>query len=111
MDGMWIIRSSTKDLTTEELIKTYKDLKTIEASFRTIKDVIELRPIYHHKDNRVKGHVFVCILAFLVTRLLEQKTGQTIKMLKEEYMNAVAIPTNEKHPESQPIILGGNTLL
>ena len=111
MDGMWIIRSSTKDLTTGELIKTYKDLKTIEASFRTIKDVIELRPIYHHKDNRVKGHVFICILAFLVTRLLEQKTGQTIKMLKEEYMNAVAIPTNEKHPESQPIILGGNTLL
>ena len=91
MDGMWVIRSNTKDLATEELITTYKDLKTIEASFRVIKDVIELRPIYHRKDDRIKGHVFICILAFLVTRLLEQKTGKTIKTIREEHATSVAI--------------------
>lgn len=106
MDGMWVIRSNTKDLTTEQLITTYKDLKTIEASFRTIKDVIELRPIYHHTDDRVKGHVFICILAFLVTKLLEKKTHKSIKVLREEYTCAVAIPG-----EKQPLILGGNDLL
>lgn len=106
MDGMWIIRSKTKDLTAEQLITAYKDLKTIEASFRTIKDVIELRPIYHHKDDRVKGHVFICILAFLVTKLLEKKTNKSIKMLREEYTCAVALPGKK-----QPLILGGNDLL
>lgn len=106
MDGMWVIRSNTKELTTEQLITTYKDLKIIEASFRTIKDVVELRPIYHHKDDRVKGHIFICILAFLVTKLLEKKTKKSIKMLREEYTAAVAIPG-----EKRPLILGGNDLL
>ena len=106
IDGMWIIRSNTKELTTGQLITTYKDLKTIEASFRTIKDVVELRPIYHHKDDRVKGHIFICILAFLVTKLLEKKTNKSIKMLREEYTCAVAIP-GKKHP----LILGGSDLL
>ncbi len=110
MDGMWVVKSNTKDLTTEQLIATYKDLKTIEASFRTIKDVIELRPIYHHKDERVKGHVFICILAFLVTRILEQKTGQTIKMLREKYASAVAIQLTN-NSQQQPVILGGKELL
>ncbi len=104
MDGMWVIRSNAKTLTTKQLITTYKDLKTIEASFRVIKDVIELRPMYHHKDDRVKGHVFICILAFLVARLLEQKTGQTIKMLKEDYMASVILPEKEKKESSVPLI-------
>ncbi len=108
MDGMWIIRSNTKDLTTEQLIITYKDLKTIEASFRTIKDVIELRPIYHHKDDRVKGHVFICILAFLVTKLLEQKMKTTIKMLREKHMTSVAIEVGDT---AKPVIFGGKDLL
>lgn len=109
MDGMWIVRSNTSNLTTEQLIKTYKDLKIIEASFKVIKDVIELRPIYHHKDERVKGHVFICILAYLVTRLLEQKTGQTIKILKEEHMTSVIINGNSSTEPQQ--IIGGNILL
>lgn len=109
MDGMWAIRSTTENLTTEQTIRTYKDLKTIEASFRIIKDVIELRPIYHHKNDRVKGHVFICILAFLVTRLLEQKTDSTIKMLKEDYMTSVII--NGKTPTEPQQIIGGETLL
>lgn len=110
MDGMWVVRSNTKDLTAEQLITTYKDLKTIEASFRVMKDVIELRPMYHHKDERVKGHVFICVLAFLVTKILEQKTGQTIKMLREKYTSAVAIQI-ANNTLSQPVILGGHDLL
>lgn len=110
MDGMWIVRGNTKDLTTEQLIKTYKELKTIEASFRAIKNVVELRPIYHHKDDRVKGHVFICILAFLVTKILEKRTGQTIKMLREKYLSAVAIHPGEDESTS-PLILGGADLL
>ena len=106
MDGMWVVISNTERMTTEELITTYKELKTIEASFRVIKNVVELRPIYHHKDDRVKGHVFICILAYLVTRILERKTGQTVKMLRERYATSVAIPG-----EKQPVILGGNDLL
>ena len=105
MDGMWVIRSNTENCTPEQLITTYKDLKTIEASFRIIKDVIELRPIYHYNNDRVKGHVFICILAFLVTRMLEQKTKTTIKTLKENYMTSVIIPG--KTPTDPQQIIGG----
>lgn len=109
LDGMWVIRSNTENLTAEQLITTYKDLKTIEASFRIIKDVIELRPIYHHKNDRIKGHVFICILAFLVTRILEQKTKTTIKTLKENHMTSVIIPG--KTPTDPQQIIGGEIYL
>jgi transposase len=73
---------------------------------RVIKNVIELRPMYHRKDDRVEGHVFICILAFLVNRLLEQKTGKTIKTIWEEYATSVALPGKK-----QPLILGSRDLL
>ena len=109
IDGMWIIRSNTKELNTEQLITTYKDLKTIEASFRVIKDILELRPIYHHKDERVKGHIFICILAFLVTKILEKKTQTTIKMLREEHLTSVIIPGATRTEPQQ--IIGGEIFL
>jgi len=109
LDGVWILTSSKQTLTPEDIIKNYKQEARIESAFRIIKDVIHLRPIYHYNTEHVKGHVFICVLAYLLTTLLEQKTGETIKSLREKYMTAVIVPS--KKPSEPDMIVGGQTLL
>ena len=91
LDGVWVLTGNAA-LSPEETIDAYKQEATIESSFRVIKDVVELRPIYHYNTDRVKAHVFICVLSYLVARILERKTGQTIKKLKEQYMTSVILP-------------------
>lgn len=75
-DGKYILMTNIKDITVKELIKTYKNLSQIESAFRTIKDFLRLRPIYHYSPKRVKAHVFVCVLAYLLEKILEIKLKQ-----------------------------------
>ena len=69
LDGIYIIRSSAPNppLTDEELVKTYKGLSVVERAFRCMKTVdLNVRPIHHQLSNRVRAHVFLCILAYYV---------------------------------------------
>ena len=91
LDGVWVLTGNAV-LSPEETIEAYKQEATIESSFRVIKDVVDLRPIYHYNTERVKAHVFICVLSYLVVRILERKTGQTIKRIKEQYMTSVILP-------------------
>lgn len=95
LDGVWVLTGNAS-LSAEAMIKAYKQEATIEASFRVIKDIVEIRPIYHYTPQRVKAHVFICVLSYMIARLLERKTGQTIKMLKEKYMTSVIVEENQK---------------
>jgi transposase len=54
-------------------VEAYKDLTEIERSFRELKDLVEMRPIYHRRPKRVRAHIFVAALAFLLARALEKK--------------------------------------
>ena len=103
LDGVFVLTGNTS-LAPDEMIKAYKQEAIIEHSFRIIKDVVELRPIYHYNSNRVKAHVFLCVLSYLVAALLERKTGKTIKMLKEKYMTSVIV--NGDTPTSPKKIIG-----
>ena len=51
----------------------YKELTRIEASFRDLKSLLDLRPVYHRRARRIAAHVFVCVLALLVEEVLERK--------------------------------------
>ena len=51
----------------------YKELAEVEDGFRQMKDVLELRPIYHQCEHRVRAHVFVAALALLVQTLLKRR--------------------------------------
>ncbi len=75
--GRFLIVTNT-DLPMNDVVSSYKEQWQIERSFRTIKSFIEIRPIYHRKSDRIRGHVFVCILSLLVSRLIEKRTGITI---------------------------------
>jgi len=72
-EGKYVIQSEEKHLTAVEAVEIYKDLSEVERAFRNLKDVIEMRPIYHQTDERVQAHIFVAALAFLLHRALEKK--------------------------------------
>lgn len=55
------------------LIALYRQRNTVEVDFRTIKSVLELRPVYHHTDAKVSAHVTLCVLALLLARVLEHR--------------------------------------
>lgn len=71
-DGKWVLTSNT-NMTPIELAKQYKQLWMVENIFRTMKSVLETRPIYHKVDDTIRGHVFCSFLAILLRRELEKR--------------------------------------
>ncbi|MBI4707637.1 MAG: IS1634 family transposase [Candidatus Omnitrophica bacterium] len=72
LDGVYILKTNVQDISAYEVVKAYKNLCQVEDAFREIKDFLKLRPIYHYSPTRVKGHVMVCVLAYLIEKLLEK---------------------------------------
>lgn len=73
LEGKYLIQTEEPHLSAVQAVEIYKDLSEVERAFSRLKDVIEMRPIYHHKAARVQAHVFVASLAFLLDRALEKK--------------------------------------
>jgi transposase len=74
-DGLWVLRTNT-DLENEAVAVSYKNLWMVEDLFRTTKSILETRPIYHHCDETIRGHVFCSFLALLLKAELEQRLRQ-----------------------------------
>ncbi len=68
-----MISTSEPALTPWEAVAAYKQLQEVERGFRSLKDVLALRPIWHHSPVRVQGHILVAALALLLERVLEQR--------------------------------------
>jgi transposase len=69
LDGFYVIRTSVskEHMTAEQTVKSYKQLSAVEQAFRSLKTVdLKIRPIYHYLADRVKAHVFLCMLAYYV---------------------------------------------
>jgi len=77
LDGIFIIKTTAFDLSSEELIQQYKNLSGVETAFKEIKDFLHLRPIRHYQDERVRAHVFICVLAYLLEKIIEKKLAKT----------------------------------
>jgi transposase len=73
LEGKYLIQTEEKQFTQVEAVQTYKQLTDVERGFREIKDVIDLRPVYHRSKQRVEAHIFVAALAFLIDRAIEKK--------------------------------------
>ena len=74
LDGIYVLRTSVPDneLDTADVVRAYKQLKEVERAFRTLKGPLELRPIHHRLEDRVRAHVFLCMLAYYLTWHLRQ---------------------------------------
>jgi transposase len=74
LDGIYVLRTSAaqESLAAAEVVRSYKQLKEVERGFRSFKGSLELRPIHHRLEDRVKAHVFLCMLAYYVEWHLRQ---------------------------------------
>jgi transposase len=71
-EGKYLIQTDQTDVTSQEAVAYYKELNEVERGFRSLKDPLGMRPIWHHTARRVKAHIFVAALAFLIERMLER---------------------------------------
>ena len=72
-EGKYVIQTEEPDLSPVEAVAAYKQLNEVERGFAHLKGLLEVRPVYHRKDDRVRAHAFVAALAFLLDRALEKK--------------------------------------
>ena len=70
-EGCYLLRTNLVDWTAEDLWKTYIQLTQAEAAFRTQKSELNLRPIWHHKEDRVQAHILFSFLAYAMWKMLE----------------------------------------
>lgn len=84
-DGKYVLKTNNNALTPEEIALAYKDLWMVERAFRELKSGLDLRPIYHWKDSRVRGHVMICFLSFLLESTFRRRCQE-----KE-----IAVPYND----------------
>src|SRR5260370_28756518 len=73
LEGKYVIQTEELDLSAVQAVEAYKDLSEIERSFRELKDLVEISPIYHPRPKRVRAHIFVAALAFLLAPALDKK--------------------------------------
>lgn len=71
-EGKYLIQTDQADVTPQEAVAYYKDLNEVEREFRSLKDPLGMRPIWHQIGRRVKAHIFVAALSFLIERMLER---------------------------------------
>jgi transposase len=71
-EGKYLIQTDQTDLTPLDAVVHYKELNEVERGFRSLKDPIGMRPIWHHNERRVRAHIFVAALSFLIERMLER---------------------------------------
>jgi hypothetical protein len=72
-DGKWVLKTSLTKMSAPEVALKYKELWQVEKVFRNIKSVLETRPIYHRRDETIRGHVFCSFLALMLRKELEKR--------------------------------------
>ncbi|WP_257203447.1 hypothetical protein [Corynebacterium cystitidis] len=68
-------------MTPAEIADSYSNLLAVERAWRTMKSVLDLRPVYHHREDRIRTHVTLCWLALLLVRIAETTTNTTWNQL------------------------------
>lgn len=83
-DGKFLLRTSDETLSAADIAEGYKGLYEAERGFRDAKSTIDLRPVFHHKDERIRAHVQLCWLALLLIRVVEVELADTWRNVRDE---------------------------
>src|SRR5712691_141154 len=92
LDGKYLLRTSDPKMTSEDIALGYKQLLQVERGWRDMKQVIDLRPVYHRKEERIRAHVLLCWLALLLARIAENTCDATWPNLRRE-LDRIAVGT------------------
>lgn len=104
-DGIFVCQTNT-DLSKEEVVLQYKNLWIVERAFRRLKDILEVRPIYHQADRRIKGHVFISFLAlYLEMNLRKRLQDQGLSSLDDNLRTIQQIKANKIRIKQKTAVL------
>jgi hypothetical protein len=84
LDGKFLLSATDPTIPAADLAKLYKGLLDVERCWRDLKQVIDIRPVYHSKDQRIRAHVLLCYLALMLIRFAENTTGLTWNRIRSE---------------------------
>ena len=84
LDGKYLLRSRDPHLSPEDIAVGYKQLLEVERGWRDMKQIIDLRPVYHRLEDRIRAHVLLCWLALLLIRIVETTTGRTWNTIRAD---------------------------
>ena len=84
LDGKYLLRCSDPALSAADIAVGYKQLLEVERGWRDMKSIIDLRPVYHRLEDRIRAHVVLCWLALLLIRVAETTTGQTWPTMRRD---------------------------
>ncbi|MFJ8795976.1 IS1634 family transposase [Streptomyces sp. NPDC102462] len=84
LDGKYLLRCSDPDLSAEDIALGYKQLLEVERGWRDMKQIIDLRPVYHRLEERIRAHVVLCWLALLLIRIIETTADATWTTARRE---------------------------
>ena len=91
LDGKYLLRCSDPHMTTEDIALGYKQLLEVERGWKDMKQVIDLRPVYHRREDRIRAHVILCWLALLLIRVAENETGRPWNRIRAELQRQHAV--------------------
>jgi hypothetical protein len=77
LDGKYLLRTSDPHLSAEDIALGYKQLLEVERGWRDMKQVLDLRPVFHRLEDRIRAHVLLCWLALLLARIIETRATTT----------------------------------
>jgi transposase len=83
-DGKFVLRSDDDSLSPTDLALAYKQLSQVERGWRDLKGALRLRPVFHHREDRIRAHVQLCWLALLLVRTIENECGDTWRNVRNE---------------------------
>ena len=97
LDGKLLLRTSDETLSAADLALAYKQLYQVERGWRDLKGALRLRPVFHFREDRIRAHVQLCWLALLLIRVVENATGQSWRVVRDELerMHLVTLETSE----------------
>lgn len=106
LDGKYLLRASDPTMTAEDIAVGYKQLLEVERGWRDMKSIIDLRPVYHRLEERIRAHVILCWLALLLIRIAETRTTTTWQVMRRDLQRLHAItytgPTGTYRQATEP---------
>jgi len=106
LDGKYLLRSNDLTLSAEDIALGYKQLLEVERGWRDMKQILDLRPVHHRLEDRIRAHVSLCWLALLLIRIIETGTGDTWINVRRElqrlHVGYFTGPAGTYHQTTEP---------
>jgi transposase len=95
IDGVLLLETTDLSFSAVDIVKHYKELAEIERGWRCLKSTLELRPVYHWTERRIRAHVFLCVIALQVERWMRNKLQSILLSVPQAMQNLRQIKMGE----------------